>query len=1366
MYFTREAQVAPEEVATTHNGSAASAAVDQSTEYMPGVLQGAASESASGHLDGPFRGVFTGAFGEPPTDTAAGFFSNSTLSLSANHNFRSIALKRAQQSHGNHFIQRALAKRQSNPTQMIQRECACGGTCTACQESLSVPGNQAVEAESASNPLVQAKSTSGSTNTQQANHELTIPGGEGEPLAERSRSVMESHFGRDLGDVRIHTDDSAAASAEAFGANAFTSGRDVYFARGKYAPESLDGQRLLAHELVHTLQQANTPSLTHQSASTSDAFIDPDDSLEQDADRVAEQVVSSAGAACEMGCDSIPVAKRPPEPSYGQRPPIHKLTQQTANSAAAMVQRQGAAGSGSLRSEIEKSMSAPLAEQSAPAPGKYFVTFYGPTGIVMELSDNDAHIKYQLAQLTEKHGLDELIRFFDFGFHGGSWQLGRESEHKYVSAEDRVRRGLPPIREFSDEEKSKGKEITYRANELAREMLLEYLRYLGEFEKQLRANTLSTLQANEEQTKTEMARYGITWRDEPPEVKYSLLGALVGGVGGGISVSVTTHYSMSESAPESRGLQEAAKIALARRLQIEDRRKEQSGEVRSVRVAHMGEHSTELQPTPRYFEIGNQIAEMEKQYEQVLRTLAEPYPVLAYFGALDKSLDTLTAMAQLGPSEGMAKIVGPRIRKQLDNIEKVRDGIKDGDVNFWRLPHIVGITKVQLGVDQDPLRKRLVDDKVEDEQPGPLQSIAIAVLDIVALLLAPVTGGLSLVVAAGINTAVAVKNVQNYLLQKAMANTAFNRAEAISQEEPSLFWVAVDIVAIIPDLGDALRAFRGLSRAIRSARRARLGMEVATEADDVIRAVARQHKLTDEVAESIVRGARDPDFALKELGVAESELEGLRTARKQVEQEAETAAVVAANAAAGGTVKVSPGGLIFSCTSPCTVLREHYAQQLAHAPQEVLDELNRLEAAAATARGNTHAMQQVADQAAALEARIRNVPVATWRSPAAESPRFNDMVSRRGSAAPELDRHPPGWSGADEAHFRYGAKAKPEEGYSWVLGPDGTLRYRRTSRELPVKRFDPDTGTFHVVPERQAATQLESAEELGRLAEAGKAATDRSKWLSALRRIPGLDHLSDEALERVLKLSPNVDHMKGQLLEELVGPTLKTEARRLTREQPHYFEFIRGDRIRDAAGQQLTDGMILRRRRDGIYEVVAFGEAKAGEASSRGLRASRKSYSELTEAELQELQREAVSEIRVRAGYDIDYVGHMPGLSTDELLRTRGDEIKAIMRDLHGQDMGQIRKGFERLMPGADETTVTILIDGKPTRVLASSKTTRAIGIAPSDVSIQQTIQNLMDQGLQLEAHEIGITAQELEALARQLRAEALTNGSRFPPAS
>src|SRR6476469_4440314 len=58
------------------------------------------------------------------------------------------------------------------------------------------------------------------------------------------------------GNVRVHTDRRAAASAQAMNAKAYTVGSDEMFASGQYSPRSLVGQKLLAHELAHSIQQA------------------------------------------------------------------------------------------------------------------------------------------------------------------------------------------------------------------------------------------------------------------------------------------------------------------------------------------------------------------------------------------------------------------------------------------------------------------------------------------------------------------------------------------------------------------------------------------------------------------------------------------------------------------------------------------------------------------------------------------------------------------------------------------------------------------------------------------------------------------------------------------------------------------------------------------------------------------------------------------------------------------------------------------------------------------------------------------------------------------------------------------------------
>jgi len=84
----------------------------------------------------------------------------------------------------------------------------------------------------------------------QLNH---LQGG-GQAMPDGLRSMMECGFDRDFSQVRLHTDGEAAGLSHSIHAKAFTHGNDIYFNQGQYAPETSEGQRLVAHELAHVAQ--------------------------------------------------------------------------------------------------------------------------------------------------------------------------------------------------------------------------------------------------------------------------------------------------------------------------------------------------------------------------------------------------------------------------------------------------------------------------------------------------------------------------------------------------------------------------------------------------------------------------------------------------------------------------------------------------------------------------------------------------------------------------------------------------------------------------------------------------------------------------------------------------------------------------------------------------------------------------------------------------------------------------------------------------------------------------------------------------------------------------------------------------------
>ncbi|MFP3556894.1 DUF4157 domain-containing protein [Paraburkholderia sp. SIMBA_049] len=136
----------------------------------------------------------------------------------------------------------------------LQRKCACGayasgGECEGCrrekhgdaQRSASGGARGGVERAP---PIV---------------HDVLRSSGE--PLGRAARALFESRFAHDFSRVRVHRDGQATRSAQAIDALAYTVGNHIVFAEGQYAPDTIAGSRILAHELTHVVQQGGqTPS--------------------------------------------------------------------------------------------------------------------------------------------------------------------------------------------------------------------------------------------------------------------------------------------------------------------------------------------------------------------------------------------------------------------------------------------------------------------------------------------------------------------------------------------------------------------------------------------------------------------------------------------------------------------------------------------------------------------------------------------------------------------------------------------------------------------------------------------------------------------------------------------------------------------------------------------------------------------------------------------------------------------------------------------------------------------------------------------------------------------------------------------------
>lgn len=131
----------------------------------------------------------------------------------------------------------------------VQRKCAAceeeeklQRKCAACEEELQLKASGA--------PAVAARPAAPSSVYQ------VLQSG-GSPLDEGTRHFMESRFKQDFGHVQIHNDPLAHQSAKEINAKAYTHGKHIVFAPGEYQPHTPSGKQLLAHELVHVMQQGH-----------------------------------------------------------------------------------------------------------------------------------------------------------------------------------------------------------------------------------------------------------------------------------------------------------------------------------------------------------------------------------------------------------------------------------------------------------------------------------------------------------------------------------------------------------------------------------------------------------------------------------------------------------------------------------------------------------------------------------------------------------------------------------------------------------------------------------------------------------------------------------------------------------------------------------------------------------------------------------------------------------------------------------------------------------------------------------------------------------------------------------------------------
>ena len=121
---------------------------------------------------------------------------------------------------------------------LVQRKCA------ACEQEEKIQMKPLAESIT---PLIQRSSTeSGGVAPNHVESQINSSRGGGSSLDNRTKNFMETRFGTDFSNVKIHTGSQAVQMSRELNAQAFTVGNDIYFNEGKYSPNSDSGEAFVS----------------------------------------------------------------------------------------------------------------------------------------------------------------------------------------------------------------------------------------------------------------------------------------------------------------------------------------------------------------------------------------------------------------------------------------------------------------------------------------------------------------------------------------------------------------------------------------------------------------------------------------------------------------------------------------------------------------------------------------------------------------------------------------------------------------------------------------------------------------------------------------------------------------------------------------------------------------------------------------------------------------------------------------------------------------------------------------------------------------------------------------------------------------
>jgi hypothetical protein len=242
-------------------------------------------------------------------------------------------------------------------------------------------------------------------------------------------------------------------------------------------------------------------------------------------------------------------------------------------------------------------------------------------------------------------------------------------------------------------------------------------------------------------------------------------------------------------------------------------------------VAEGSDGSGSAPEGPGHEELYAELDAATAEYDRVRTESIEVWPVLAMYapaGFDGTDLDTTLEATLDGATDAVYAAMAADLAERLEDIDTVRLALFD-TLTVWDLPRVVALTKADLGVVPGSIEDATVDFEARLQRAIPaLRDTALAVLGTALALAALGTEGatapaaLAVFGAITVNATLACQHLQDTMIQDAASGTDLDKAKALAGD-PGWVWLALEIVALVADLGLAAEVMSALKPLAREA---------------------------------------------------------------------------------------------------------------------------------------------------------------------------------------------------------------------------------------------------------------------------------------------------------------------------------------------------------------------------------------------------------------------------------------------------------------------------------------------------------------------------------------------------------------------